>query len=123
MSSATSYSSAQIAEVLGVSEEQVEEWLKKTDAPAVSGHDIRKWAKGIPDADRAVRKAESRDLSQRKEAKERLRKKGYTLAVYARVKGFNVSTFRAWMCGNFGLASIGGASQTFRQELQKDGFL
>ena len=57
-------------------------------------------------------------------AKNNILRQGYSLAGYARAKGFNKYTFRMWLRGEWGHTSgPGSVADKFRQELEKDGFL
>lgn len=57
-------------------------------------------------------------------AKAKILKQGYSLAGYARAKGFNKYTFRMWLRGEWGQTSgPGSVAEKFKKELEKDGFL
>jgi len=56
-------------------------------------------------------------------AKEKMLGSGFSLAGYARAKGFNLHTFRMWLRGAWGVNCAGPVSAAYLAALKADGFL
>jgi len=56
-------------------------------------------------------------------AQQKMLQQGFSLAGYARAKGFNQHTFRMWLRGEWGVNCAGPTSAAYLSALKADGFV